>query len=89
MARRIEGYRLEDEAEVQRGRRLYVRFARTIEKHTGPFYGPYAELSMRDHEVVGVTAGGRQELVARKVPRGWDLVDRAEPPYPGFTVVPS
>lgn len=89
MARRLENYKPEDEHEVQRGRRVYVRFARAVEKHTGPFFGPYAELEIRDTEVIGVTATGRQELIAKKMPRGWDLPGRSEPPYPGFTVVPS
>lgn len=89
MTRRIEEYRQEDESEVQRGRRVYVRFARSVEKHSGPFFGPYAELQIRDGEIVGVTATGREELVARRLPRGWDLPGRNEPSYPGFTIVPS
>lgn len=89
MKRRLEEYRDGDEHEVQRGRRIYVRFPRVHEKHTGPLFGPYAELEMRDHELVGVTATGREELVARRMARGWDLPGRAEPTYAAFTVVPS
>lgn len=89
MRRRLEAYRADDEHEVQRGRRVYVRFPRTLEKHSGPFFGPYAEIQMRDYELIGITAGGREELVARRLPRGWDLPGRGEPIYANFTVVPS
>lgn len=89
MRRRLEEYRDGDENEVQRGRRVYVRFVRTLEKHSGPFFGPYAELQMRDHELVGVTPTGREELVARRLARGWDLPGRGEPTYGTYTIVPS
>lgn len=87
---RAEGPIDEDDG-VTDGRRpkMFVRFERTSERQSGPMYGPYDVLEVRQAHLVGIATHTEKETAIAELREGkWHLCERRqEPGYLGFSVV--